>query len=174
MASKRIIQAAIDGEPVQPEPEEVDELDKSEVQLKINNPEVAKLVLTDGEEIELRTELTLKDRFRTTFLNDLHVFRSLIIIEASKISGTSDATFDDIRPYAVLAVFQHNVQASMNRLLAQLSNRTPKAFDGMMDKDAIMIAYTLLLNMLTKEQERIDSHSGNGKKNGIVLDKDLD
>jgi hypothetical protein len=95
-------------------PEEIDELDKLEVQDKILNPEEIKIKLLSGEKLCVRKAVGPADVKKRRVMDCLGSLVELIVLETAKLSGDSEANSSDWfhrnQVYLVMASKRFNIQ----------------------------------------------------------------
>lgn len=141
----------IDPEP----PKQSLDLDNEETQAAIMNPAAVTIVLADGEVVELKTELTLKDKFRTRALNAIQSFFFTVRGEYARLTGDDESVSSTVVENLTLAfAFRPKVQAQMADCLSILTSKTSSTFRDNLDAKATALAFTTLVRIFTNETAR--------------------
>jgi hypothetical protein len=167
MSRKSAILESGSAAPEQIASEELEELDKADVQEAILQPTSAKIELIglkDGdpkEEIFLPYDFSINALFRQKIMNELKFVYLLIQSELKHIrSGPIDPT-DSL---CIGILYKDTVQSAIFSLIGKVLNRPSSDIENRLDDAAVISVFQWLITTITKTYGTGSSNSKNGKK----------
>ena len=144
-----MINAHAEGKPLAPvvKEEELDELDKHEVQEEILQPTSAEITLIDGEKFFLPYEFSLKDIFRNKVMLTLRYFYMLLQSELKNIRGDQEIAATD--PLVIGILFKPTIQTALAEMLATVTGKPLSHFRDKLDGTATVEVFSWLIRALT-------------------------